>query len=124
MKLHRLRSYIAPGAPATRAPCDGTEPDLRVEFGFTPRWFHERCGVDFSERWHLDPIYRRESLVTMRRELNRRFPSLELGGPEPDACPFAPSAGEEFHRFRSQFVPPVRARQGYRMIAHFSSFPV
>ena len=26
----QLRSYIAPAAPATRAPCDGTEPDLRV----------------------------------------------------------------------------------------------
>lgn len=87
MKSYRLRSYIAPAAPATRAPCDGTEPDLRVEFGFTPRWFHESCGVDFTERWHLDPLYRRKSLVAMRQELNRRFPTLQLGGQAPESCP-------------------------------------
>lgn len=81
----QLRSYIAPGAPATRTPCDGTEPELRVEFGFTPRWYHDRIGVDFSERWHLDPIYRHECVVSMRRELNRRFPALRLGG-DPDAA--------------------------------------
>ena len=80
----QLRSYIAPGAPATRTPCDGTESDLRIEFGFTPRWFHKHLGVDFSERWHLDPHYRRESVIAMRRELNRRFPRLGLGGAEPD----------------------------------------
>ena len=80
----QLRSYIAPGAPATRTPCDGTEPELRVEFGFTPRWYHDRLGIDFSERWHLDPIYRHECVVGMRRELNRRFPALRLGG-DPDA---------------------------------------
>jgi hypothetical protein len=84
---HQLRSYIAPSAPATRTPCDGTEPDMRVEFGFTPRWFREACGIDFSERWHLDPRYRRESSVAMRRELNRRFPALRLGGEDPDQTP-------------------------------------
>ncbi|MCP4645619.1 MAG: hypothetical protein GY851_34560, partial [bacterium] len=83
---HQLRSYIAPAAPATRTPCDGTEPELRVEFGFTPKWYRESCGVDFSERWHLDPLYRREALVAMRRELNRRFPSLRLGGHDPDSA--------------------------------------
>ncbi len=57
---------------------------MRVEFGFTPRWFHERCGIDFSERYHLDPLYRRECLVAMRHELNRCFPSLGLGGDRPD----------------------------------------
>ncbi len=77
---HQLRSYIAPGAPATRRPCDGTEAPLRIEFGFTPRWYRERLGIDFSERWHLDPHYRRESVVAMKRELNRRFPGLGLGG--------------------------------------------
>lgn len=43
--------------------------------------------MDFSTRWHLDPIYRHDSLVVMRLELNRRFSSLQLGGPEPDTCP-------------------------------------
>jgi len=81
---HQLRSYIAPGAPATRTPCDGSEAALRVEFGFTPRWFRERCGVDFSERWHRDPMYRRDTVVAMRRELERRFPGLGLGGADPE----------------------------------------
>lgn len=80
---HQLRSYIAPAAPATRTPCDGTESAMRVEFGFTPRWYHVHCGVDFSARWHTDAVYRRESQVRMREELNRRFPGLELGGPKP-----------------------------------------
>ena len=82
-KRGQLRSYIAPGAPATRTPCDGSESDLRIEFGFTPRWYHKHLGIDFSERWHVDPLYRRESVVSMRLELNRRFPSLLLGGCEP-----------------------------------------
>jgi hypothetical protein len=60
---------------------------MRIEFGFTPRWFREALGIDFSERWHLDPLIRRESVVAMRKELNRRFPSLELGGPDPDSTP-------------------------------------
>ena len=81
----QLRSYIAPAAPATRAPCDGTEAEMRVEFGFTPRWFHEHCGIDFSEPWHLDPSYRRETQVAACKELNRRFPDLQLGGEDPDS---------------------------------------
>lgn len=84
---HQLRSYIAPGAPATRRPCDGTEPPLRIEFGFTPRWYRERLGIDFSERWHLDPHYRRETVVAMKQELNRHFPGLGLGGDAPEDTP-------------------------------------
>ena len=81
---YQLRSYIALGAPATRRPCDGTEPALRVEYGFTPRWYHRRVGVDFSERWHLDALYRHETLLRMRAELDRAFPGLQVGsGPEP-----------------------------------------
>jgi len=87
METHHLRSYIAPGVPATRAPCDGTESAMRVEFGFTPRWFHQRCGIDFSEQWHTDPLYRRETTILMRNELNRSFPSLGLGGSEPQQVP-------------------------------------
>lgn len=80
MNTGLLRSYIAPGAPATRTPCDGSEASLRPEFGFTPRWYHERLGVDFGERWHLDPLYRHQTVLAMRRELNKSFPSLRLGG--------------------------------------------
>jgi hypothetical protein len=81
---HQLRSYIAPGCPATRTPCDGTEAPLRVEFGFTPRWYHERLKIDFGPLWHRDPLYRHKTVVAMRKELNRRFPELRLGGPFPD----------------------------------------
>jgi hypothetical protein len=84
---HQLRSFIAPACPATRAPCDGSESAMRVEFGFTPRWYHERLGIDFGERWHLDPLYRRETDVAMRKELNRCFPELQPGGPDPDDVP-------------------------------------
>lgn len=80
----QLRSYIALGAPATRCPCDGAEPALRVEYGFTPRWFHKRLGIDFSERWHLDPVFRHETLVCMRREVDALFPDMTVGsGPTP-----------------------------------------
>ena len=85
--IHQLRSYIAPACPATRAPCDGTESEMRIEFGFTPRWYRQACGIDFSTQWHLDPMVRRASVVAMREELNRRFPPLQLGGPEPSAAP-------------------------------------
>lgn len=86
-KPGQLRSYIAPACPATRTPCDGSEPDLRIEYGFTPKWYRERCRIDFSEPWHLDPLYRRETVVAMRRELNRSFPVLQLGGPNPEETP-------------------------------------
>lgn len=81
---HQLRSYIAPGCPATRTPCDGSEAPLRVEFGFTPQWYHDRLGIDFGEPWHIDPLYRHQTIVAMRRELNRQFPELHLGGAFPD----------------------------------------
>jgi len=72
----KLRSYIPIGAPARREVTDGTESDMRVSLGFVPGWYHERCGVDFSEKWHKDPLYRYESLVKMKKELCHRFPSV------------------------------------------------
>lgn len=83
--VRTLRSYIAPAAPATRAPGTGAESPMRVEFGFTPRWFRARCGIDFSERWHLDPVYRGETLTRMRRELRRVFPGIPFSGVGDDA---------------------------------------
>lgn len=55
---------------------------MRVEFGFTPKWYRETLDIDFSERWHEDPRYRAGTVLAMRRELNRRFPELGLGGAE------------------------------------------
>jgi hypothetical protein len=74
-----LISYIAPGAPATRRPFSGELPYLRPEIGFTPKWYHEKLNVDFGERWHTDPAYRKQSVMTMREELDRRFPGKAIG---------------------------------------------
>jgi hypothetical protein len=76
----QLISYIAPGAPATRRPASGQEPRLRPEVGFTPKWYRDALGIDFGERWHTDPAHRRETVVTMREELARRFPGTGIGG--------------------------------------------
>ena len=76
----QLISYIAPAAPATRRPAEGDEPFMRPEIGFTPKWFHTALGIDFGEKWHIDPAYRRESLIAMRGELKRRFPGTKIGG--------------------------------------------
>src|SRR3990170_4888365 len=75
MPALQLRSHIPISAPARREPADGTEPPLRAVVGCEPAWFHRRCGVDFSERWHRDPYYRRESLAVMKRALCQAFPN-------------------------------------------------
>jgi len=80
----QLASYIAPGAPATRRPATGDEPFLRPEIGFTPRWYRQHLAIDFGERWHTDPAYRRESGSASRAELRRRFPDLAIGRLPPD----------------------------------------
>ena len=72
----QLRSHIPISAPARREPADGTESDMRVSLGFEPAWFHKRCGIDFSERWHKDPYYRYESLRMMKAELVEAFPTV------------------------------------------------
>lgn len=76
----QLISYIAPAAPATRQPATGDEPFLRPEIGFTPNWYRTAIGVDFGRRWHTDPAYRRQTLLVMRNELQRRFPETRIGG--------------------------------------------
>jgi hypothetical protein len=75
----QLRYYIPCRDPGRR-PADGTEPYLRPEVGFNPNWFHVRCGIDFSERWHEDPDYRLETLKVMAAEIRRRFPGPAIGG--------------------------------------------
>ena len=68
----QLISYIAPGAPATRRPATGDEPFVRPEIGFTPRWYRQILGIDFSEQWHTDPAYRKETIRRMKEELARQ----------------------------------------------------
>ena len=84
---HQLRYYNALSSPPTRCDADGTEPFMRPEVGFTPRWFHEHCGVDFSEKWHEDPDYRLQSHERMSAEVRRRFPGRNICGVEDDAPP-------------------------------------
>lgn len=78
--MQSLISYIAPGAPATRRPASGQEVFLRPEIGFTPAWYRQHLDIDFGEHFHLDPAYRRDCVVAMRSELQRRFPSTAIGG--------------------------------------------
>jgi hypothetical protein len=76
MPVLQLRNHIPISGPARREPADGTETAMRVSLGFEPAWYHQRCGVDFSERWHSDPRYRHETLVGMKAELHRAFPTV------------------------------------------------
>lgn len=80
----QLISYIAPSAPATWRPATGDEPFLRPEIGFTPKWYHTELGIDLGERWHTDPEYRRETVLSMRDELARRFGRVEPFDDSPD----------------------------------------
>lgn len=73
----QLRSYIPIAGPARREAVDGTEARVRPVLGFEPRWFHLRCGADFSERWHWDPVYRAGTLAVMLGELRKAFPEAE-----------------------------------------------
>ncbi len=76
----QLISYIAPSAPATRRPASGNEPYLRPEIGFTPQWYHNALGIDFGENWHINPAYRKETILFMREEIKKRFPDSGIGG--------------------------------------------
>lgn len=69
----QLISYIAHAAPATRRPATGHEPFIRPEVGFTPRWYQQTLDIEFGERWHTDPAYRADTIVTMAKETERRF---------------------------------------------------
>jgi hypothetical protein len=81
MADYRLRNHIPISGPATREPCTGDEPFLRVSLGFTPRWYHARLGIDFAERWHTDPVHRYETLVAAKEHLYRCFPQVPYFAP-------------------------------------------
>lgn len=74
---YSLRNHIPIAGTGNREPCDGSESPFRVSLGFTPQWFHKRLGIDFSERWHKDPVYRWETLTEMKQYLTNLFPSVE-----------------------------------------------
>ena len=64
------------GGTGSREVADGTESPMRVSLGFEPAWYRQRCDVDFSERWHKNPVYRYQSLKKMKAELTKRFPMV------------------------------------------------
>jgi hypothetical protein len=76
MKILQLRNHIPIAGPARREPVNGTESAMRVSLGFEPAWYHQRCGVDFSERWHTVPYYRYRTLQRMKEALVRAFPTV------------------------------------------------
>ena len=76
MAVLQLRHHIPMGGTGSRELADGSESPMRVSLGFEPAWYHRRCDVDFSERWHTDPVYRYESLKKMKAELTKRFPMV------------------------------------------------
>ena len=53
---------------------------VKVHVSFSPDWFAARMGLDMGERWHWDPLLRRESYAAMARALNTEFPRLRIGG--------------------------------------------
>lgn len=85
---NQLISYIAPGAPATRKPATGNEPFFRIEAGFTPKWFNSKLDIDFGEKWHNDPAYRKNTVITMNKILEEIFPGKNLGRKYTDETDF------------------------------------
>lgn len=84
MKPYALRNFIPIAGTGNRQPCTGNEGTFRATLGFTPKWFHDRLNVDFSERWHKDPQYRYDTLLDMSAYLRQRFPSIEAFQPDID----------------------------------------
>ena len=76
MAVLQLRNHIPIASPARREAADGSESDMRVSLGFEPKWYSKRCNVDFSEKWHVDPYYRHETLKVMKKELVKAFPAV------------------------------------------------
>jgi hypothetical protein len=74
--IPKLRNHILIGGLSTREPADGAEGSFRVSLGFEPAWYHQRCGVEFTVRWHEDPLHRAGMLRRMKAELKRAFPSV------------------------------------------------
>ena len=104
---YRLRNHIPLGAPATREPCDGTEPSMRVSLGFTPRWYHSRLGVDFSRRWHTDPVYRYDALVQMKEHLHASFPRVDYFTPRYNNAGVEPTCATISGAYGIMLIPAI-----------------
>ena len=72
----QLRGYIPLSVPLNWEPVTGKEPPLRIGASFTMNWFHKRVGVDFSEPFHVDPVFRFESIMKMKNHVRESFPDI------------------------------------------------
>ena len=54
---------------------------------FHPKWWNVRHGIDFGEKFFLDPAYRIEQDMKMRRALWERFGDLGIGEESPQPEP-------------------------------------
>jgi hypothetical protein len=67
---------------------------------FSPKWYHDRFGLEFTERFWLDPIARTELNRSMRRVLRETFADVGLGEADPKPMPSIEAYG---HRFMSAY---------------------
>ncbi len=63
---------------------------------FSEAWFHRCYGMDFGERYFLDPIFRTEQDREARRLLHERFGALGLGKKDPLPQPHLEVCGHRF----------------------------
>lgn len=54
---------------------------------FHPNWWHKNYGIDFGEKYYLDPEYRIQINVEMEKLLYERFGELGLGRKDPIPTP-------------------------------------
>jgi hypothetical protein len=65
------------GASLSWAPSTGNEPTLGFIPGFHPKWYNKKLGIDFSERWHTDPVYRYGCILRMKQYVHMLFPRVK-----------------------------------------------
>jgi hypothetical protein len=63
---------------------------------FSEAWLHERYGLEFGERYFMDPLFRTEQDREARRLLHERFGALGLGQKDPAAQPHLEICGHRF----------------------------
>jgi hypothetical protein len=74
--VKQLRGYIPLAAPLNWEPVTGNESAHRCVISFTCDWFYKRLGIDFSEKYHTDPVYRFESVFKMKKYVQSIFPQV------------------------------------------------
>jgi hypothetical protein len=72
--------YIPPACSLVWNRYEEPPSPVKVHASFSPDWFSSRMGLDLGQRWHTDPVHRRQSFVSMAEALNTAFPQLGLGG--------------------------------------------